>query len=322
MIVTNYTTAVLLSFLTMLCWGSWANTQKLTKTDTSLFYLDVILGMLLASILIGFSVGNIGSGHRLFVDDILQVKPSTIFSVMLGGVVFNIANFMLMKTIEKYGMAVAFPVAIGIAMLFGVLINYALQPTGNFIILLAGVIAALISVILSGMAKATHQPDPKLIKGLTLAVISGVLMSTFFGLVANGISSDVSVVTDGKLTSYGAFFFFVLGIAIAQLLYHMFRYNNKPDTNLNYYLKKTNHLPGIVGGFIWSVGMVSSLVASNAAGFAISYGLGQGATLVAALWGILVWREFKGATKKVNAMLAAMVIIYALGIALIIISKL
>ena len=62
------------------------------------------------------------------------------------------------------------------------------------------------------------------------------------------------------------------------------------------YFKKGNpklHLIGILGGVIWGVGMSVNNMASDTAGRAISYGLGQGATMVAALWGVFIWKELK-----------------------------
>ena len=78
------------------------------------------------------------------------------------------------------------------------------------------------------------------------------------------------------------------------------------------------HLVGVLGGVIWGIGNSLNLIAAGKAGPAISYGLGQGATLVAALWGVFIWKEFRGAPKAVSTLIAAMFVLFVVGIGCII----
>ena len=78
------------------------------------------------------------------------------------------------------------------------------------------------------------------------------------------------------------------------------------------------HCVGILGGVIWCIGQSFSMIASEQAGAAISYGLGQGATLVSALWGILIWKEFKGAPKSSDRLNVMMFVLFLIGLGFLI----
>jgi glucose uptake protein len=75
---------------------------------------------------------------------------------------------------------------------------------------------------------------------------------------------------------------------------------------------------GVLGGLIWGVGNSLNLIAAGKAGTAISYGLGQGATLVAALWGVFIWKEFKYAPKGTDGFITAMFLFFIAGLGLLI----
>ena len=128
----SYSLAVILCIITMLCWGSWANTQKLASKSWPfpLFYWDYAIGVLLLSLVFAFTLGSWGESGRPFLDDISQADSSTLFSAFLGGVIFNLANLLVVAAIDLAGMAVAFPVGIGIALVLGVLVNYIATPVG------------------------------------------------------------------------------------------------------------------------------------------------------------------------------------------------
>src|SRR6187401_1522330 len=132
-ILENYSTAIIFCIVTMLCWGSWANTQKLSAATWrfELFYWDYVFGILILSLLFAFTLGSNGSGGRAFIADLQQADSSNIFSALLGGIVFNLANILLVAAIAIAGMSVAFPVGIGIALIWGVLDNYLKVPTGD-----------------------------------------------------------------------------------------------------------------------------------------------------------------------------------------------
>ena len=129
-----------------------------------------------------------------------------------------------------------------------------------------------------------------------------------------------------KLTPYTALFVFSLGVFTSNFIFNSLLMKfpiSGPQVSASNYFRGSfiNHFVGILGGLIWSMGMSFSILASEKAGPAISYGLGQGATVVAALWGIYVWKEFKGSSALVQKIVNAMLAFYIGGLVLIIISR-
>jgi glucose uptake protein len=323
----TYSLAVILCIVTMLCWGSWGNTQKLAgKTwRFELFYWDYVLGILLLSIILGFTLGSSGENGRSFTSDIAQAEGGNILKSMLGGIIFNASNILLVAAMAIAGMAVAFPVGVGIALALGVVVNYVFAPKGDPILLFSGVILIVFAIILDAIAYRKHSISLSKVssKGIILSVSAGVLMALFYRFVASSMVTDFANPEPGKLTPYSAVFFFALGVLASNLLFN-YLIMKKPfegePLSFGDYAKGsvTVHLTGILGGVIWNIGMAMSIIASGKAGFAISYGLGQGATLIAALWGVFIWKEFKGASKSVNYLILLMFLAYLAGLALLV----
>jgi len=323
----SYTLAIILCVITMICWGSWGNTQKLTGKAWrfELFYWDYALGILLFSILIGFTLGSSGTSGRGFVQDIRQAEPHNILNAMIGGVIFNASNILLVAAMAIAGMAVAFPVGVGIALALGVIINYVYTPHGNPNLLFGGVALIVAAIIIDAAAYKKHSLSLKKVsgKGITLSISAGILMALFYRFVASSMVISFEVPEAGKLTPYSAIFFFAVGVFISNLLFNYLimkrPFEGKPLTFSDYTKGSFDvHLNGILGGVIWNIGMSMSIIASGKAGFAISYGLGQGATLIAALWGVFVWEEFKGASKTVNNLIYMMFLAYLAGLTLLV----
>jgi glucose uptake protein len=327
-IVETYTIAVILTFITMLCWGSWANTQKIAKGYRfELYYWDYVLGILLFSLILGFTLGNRGDSGMHFVQSISQASTSNVVNAMLGGIIFNLSNILLVAAIAIAGMAIAFPVGVGLCMVLGVIINYIATPKGDAFTLFAGVGLASVAIVLDALAyrkmAISHHKTPA--KGIILSVMAGFLMAWFFRFVASSIASDPVMPEAGKLTPYAAFFFFVIGIVISNLLFNTVLMKKPiagaPVTFGQYFRAGSkSHLSGILGGMIWALGTSLSLIAAGKAGYAISFGLGQGATLIGALWGVFIWKEFKAAPKGTNLLLALMFGLFFAGLALIILA--
>lgn len=327
-IIETYSTAVFLCVITMLCWGSWANTQKLTTSTWrfELFYWDYSLGILLASLLLAFTLGSTGTMGRGFLADVAQAMPEHIQSAMIGGVVFNAANILLVAAIGITGMAVAFPVGIGIALVLGVLVNYLDQPSGNPLIIFGGVGLITLAIILNAWAYGKRSSTGMSVKGLLIAVVSGCMMGLFYKYVANSMVLNFSMPEAGKLTPYTALVFFAVGILASSLVFNtiqMYRPFQGDAVGFVDYFRGSlkDHAVGMLGGAIWFIGMAFSIIASEKAGTAISYGLGQGATVVAALWGIYIWKEFDGSDAKTQGMLKLMLALYILGLGLLIYAK-
>lgn len=312
----------------MLCWGSWANTQKLASKSWrfELFYWDYVIGILLFSIISAFTLGSMGDQGRGFLDDLSQADGRNIGLALLGGVIFNAANILLSAAIAIAGMAVAFPVGIGIALILGVLVNYLGTEKGNPTLLFAGVLFVLIGIIINAIAYTRVQRANIKVssKGIVLSIVAGILMSFFYRFIAASMDIDNFVQpASGKMTPYTAVFIFSLGIFASNFLFNTILMK-KPfqgtPTNYGEYFKGkiSTHFVGILGGLIWGLGNSFNLIAAGKAGPAISYGLGQGATLVAALWGVFIWKEFKGASKSTNGLIAGMFLLFVIGIGFII----
>ena len=331
-IIQNYSTAVVFCIITMLCWGSWANTQKLASKTWrfELFYWDYVSGILLFSIISALTLGSMGGEGRGFMDDLKQADVANIGSALLGGIIFNAANILLSAAIAIAGMAVAFPVGIGLALVLGVLVNYWGAQKGNPAYLFAGVAMIALAIILNAVAyKKANKANQKVsTKGIVLSLIAGLLMSFFYRFIAASMDlENFQSPAAGKMTPYTAVFIFSVGIFISNFLFNTILMR-KPfqgsPTNYSEYFKGnfSTHLVGILGGLIWGLGNSFNLIAAGKAGPAISYGLGQGATLVAALWGVFIWKEFKNSPKETNAFLFLMFIFFILGLGCIIYSGL
>ncbi|MFB2120697.1 GRP family sugar transporter [Parapedobacter sp. 2B3] len=328
-IVENYGLAVLFCIVTMLCWGSWANTQKLVQREWrfELFYWDYVWGIFFLALVGAFTMGSMGDSGRSFLVDLAQADGGNIRSALIGGVVFNLANILLTAAIAGAGMAVAFPVGIGLALVIGVLINYLMLSKGDPVLLFLGVGLVTLAIILNAVAYGKHSGSAgkkKVGKWIAVSVIAGILMSTFYPFIAAGMDLENFVdPAAGKMTPYTAFVVFAAGIVVSNLVFNtvlMRRPLEGAPINYGEYFRGrfSIHLVGILGGGVWGLGNLFNLLAAGKAGPAISYGLGQGATLVAALWGVLIWKEFKGGTKSVKVLVAAMFVLFVVGLGLVI----
>jgi len=329
-IIHSYTTAILFCFITMLCWGSWANTTKLSsaKWRFELFYWDYAFGILILSLIIAFTLGSQGTTGRPFIEDIKQADNSSLISAFVGGVVFNLANILLVAAIALAGMSVAFPVGIGIALILGVIVNYSGNPQGNAILLFSGVALIAVAILINANAyKQVNKGQSTFsVKGLVLAVVAGILMGFFYRYVAASMVNDFDFPEAGKLTPYTALVFFAVGVVASNFLFNgllmRFPFAGTRLSIKDYFNGSAkDHLIGILGGIIWHVGMSFNIIASGKAGAAISYGLGQGATIIAAIWGIFIWKEFAKASPKTYRNLYGMLLLYLAGIVLIILAN-
>src|ERR1700742_1248617 len=140
-LIESYSVAVLMCIITMICWGSWANTQKLASKEWrfQLFYWDYAIGVLLLSLILAFTMGSMGAAGRTFMADLHQADAKWLWSAFLGGVIFNLSNILLVAAIDIAGMAVAFPVGVGLALVLGVITTYRATHSGNLVMLSAGV---------------------------------------------------------------------------------------------------------------------------------------------------------------------------------------
>ena len=352
----TYPAILALMVLSMLCWGFWANTYKLTgKWRFELFYFDYALGVLLAALVLAYTFGSMGidlsSGPDgfSFWDDLMHAAKHQWLYGFLGGVVFNFANMLLVAAIAVAGLTVAFPIGMGLAMVVGVGLNYLIKPAGHPAFLFGGCALLVGAVVVdamayralgrlrhekaarAGTAKSTRRRAPT--KGIALAVVSGLLMGTFLPLVEMGRQGDTG------LGPYAICVVFAVGVFFSTLMFNLFFMNLPVEgepVDIFDYLKgrAKQHLLGVLGGALWCTGAVAAFVAASAnadlaapvagvasapspIGPAVSYAMGQGATLIAAVCGIWIWREFKGADYKVKSLTTLMFVLFAIGLTLV-----
>ena len=331
-IVNSYVLSVVLCFITMICWGSWGNTQKLAAKSWryELFYWDYVIGMVLFALLLGCTLGSNGDEGRPFLADLAQGNQASFLYVLLGGAIFNASNILLSASVSMAGMTVAFPLGVGIALVLGVVINYLGAPSGDWKLLALGVLCIVCAIVFNAMASALMNKGKEQAshsrKGIMVAILAGVLMSLFYRFVVMGmdINNFISP-SEGKFTPYGAIFVFSIGVLVSNFIFNSlamrFPFVGEPVGYGAYFRGSlATHATGMLGGCIWCLGTGLSYIASGQAGPAISYALGQGAPMVAALWGIFVWKEFRGASRSVNTLLLTMFVAFLTGLALIIIA--
>ena len=334
-IVHSYPLAITLCFVTMLCWGSWANTQKLAEREWrfQLFYWDYAIGVLLLSLILAFTLGSSGTEGRPFLADLHQADAKWLGSALLGGVIFNLSNILLVAAIDIAGLAVAFPIGVGLALVLGVVTTYGARPEGNVPMLALGTGAVMIAIFLDALAykKLAAKRHDSAAKGIVLSIVAGLLMGWFYSFVAQSMGKldPVShLLEPGKLSPYTALVVFSLGVFLSNFLWNsiaMFKpFVGQPVSYRDYFVQGSPrlHFIGILGGVIWNLGMSLSILAGSSAGLALSYGLGQGATMIGAFWGVFIWREFRGAPTGTNRLLVAMFICYIAGLAILVASKL
>src|SRR5712691_9168514 len=312
--------ALLMMITSAICWGSWANTFKGVKNYRfELFYWDYALGIFLVSLILAFTMGSTSaSDPASFLNNVHSADGSNILYMLIAGAIFNLANLLLVAGIDMAGLAVAFPVAIGIALVVGVVSSYALQPKGNLGLLAAGVACAVVAVILDGKAYGSLKKTGGAVsrKSITVCIVSGVLMGLWAPFVTHSM-------TQGKsLGPYSVGVFFTMGALLSCFVWNVYFMKHPlvgAPVNFREFFRGSavGHLLGLLGGAIWGIGTVFNLVAANFTGVAISYAIGQSAPMVAALWGVLVWKEFRGANRQAKTYLTLMFLFYLLAILLV-----
>jgi len=315
----SLTVAMLMMITSAICWGSWANTYKGVKNYRfELFYWDYAIGIFLMSLILAFTMGSSGHDASSFLNNVQSADKANIVSMLVGGAIFNLANLLLVAAIDMAGLAVAFPVSIGIALVVGVVLSYALQPKGNALFLAVGVACALVAVILDGKAYGSLASAGRSVsrKSIIVCIVSGVLMGLWNPIVA------YSATRGTPLSPYSSVVFLTLGALLSCFIWNIYFMKKplvgEPVSFQGFFTgPPSGHLLGLLGGVIWGVGTVFNVVAGKVTGFAISYAIGQSAPMVAALWGILAWKEFAGSGSRAKLYLTLMFIFFGLAILLV-----
>ncbi|MFY9676188.1 MAG: AcrB/AcrD/AcrF family protein [Terriglobales bacterium] len=311
--------ALFMMITSAICWGSWANTYKGVKNYRfELFYWDYAIGIFAISLILALTMGSTGHDASSFLNNIHSADTTNIVSTMVGGAIFNLANLLLVAAIDMAGLAIAFPVSIGIALVVGTVLSFALQPKGNAMFLGLGVACALVAVILDGKAYGSRGGESRAVsrKSIVVCIVSGVLMGLWNPFVAYGATRG------NVLTPYSSVVCLTLGALISCFIWNLYFMKHplvgEPVSFSRFFGGPVSgHVLGLFGGCIWGVGTVFNVVAGKATAFAISYAIGQSAPMVAALWGIFAWKEFSGAPGKAKLYLSLMFVFYCFAILLV-----
>ncbi len=312
----SFGVALLMMIASAFFWGSWANSYKGVRNYRfELFYWDYAVGIFLISLVLALTMGSTGNDPSSFLNNVRSADASNILYTMAAGAVFNLANLLLVAGMDMVGMSIAFPLGIGIALVVGVVSSYVQQPKGNAGLLAAGVACALIAVIMDGKAYGSLVSGGRETsrKGIIICIVAGVLM----GLWAPGVTRAMTV--GHTLGPYSVAVFLTLGALLSCLVWNVY-FMKRPliggPVNFADFFRglASGHALGLLGGACWGLGMVFNLVAASVTGVAISYAIGQSSPMVAALWGVFVWKEFDGASSKAKGFLFLMFVFYCLAI--------
>ncbi len=326
----TYVAALCLTILTMLCWGSWANTLKLSPGYRfQLFYWDYVIGMTAGALFWGLTAGSLGHTGTPFLADMKATAAAPMLYAIIGGAIFNVANLLLVAAIDVAGLAVAFPVGIGLALVIGAISNYVIKPVGNPELLFGGVALVVVAIVLDAAAYRKRETTAKTAtaRGIVISLACGVLMGCFYPFVARALNGEPGHSAPGP---YAVTMFFMIGVVVSAipanwLLMKKPLDGREPVNGADYWHAPFGwHLAGTLGGAIWCTGGVSNFLASGAhlVGPAVSYSIGQGATMVSACWGVFVWREFAGAARAATVLLVWMFVAFLVGLGLVAIAPL
>ena len=329
MIPNTYTLTLLVLLFSTVCLGSWASTQKAAgKWRFELYYFDFAVGAMLMALLLALTVGTF-SDNLTFEDNLTISGKRQMAMAFAAGAIFNLGNMLLVAASAIAGLSVAFPIAMGLALVVTSTVGYFTNSQSNPALLFGGIAMILGAVIADALAHRRHTIETAVtkkhgggIKGILLSLFGGLVLSAFPPVLASSRSGDIG------LGVYAATVFFTLGIFASTFLYSLY-FMNLPvqgdALSFKQYLKGTigQHGWGFLGGAIWCTGAVANFAAASAAkevhfsAAALAVTPGHVAAVLAALSGLLFWKEFTGASSGVKTLLAAMFLLFCSGVAMI-----
>lgn len=306
--------------ISMICWGSWPVTMKFAPGwRFHFYYWDFLIGVIVTSLLLGMTLGSSHGGPSSFVSNLRQANGPHIFWAILAGAVFDLANLLLLAAIDYAGLAIAFPVGAGFALVEGVLLAYFLAPKGNRVLLFGGVALVTIAIVFDARAYRMRETrrQKTTTKAIGLSLAAGTFLGLFYPLAAKSFSG-VNALDPYTLV-------FISGIAALltniPVTYFFTRHSSggarSPVLAEGYFHGRASfHGLGLLGGLVWCSGTVFSLVAGNThiIGPAVSYAIGQGCTMISAIWGVFAWHEFAGAPREARTQLGLMFLFFVVGL--------
>src|SRR6202050_4546827 len=314
----TYLPALLMMLFSMLCWGSWANTEKIDRNwRFELFYWDYMWGIVLCALLFGLTMGRtIPADPASFFRNLGQASTRALAEAFAGGMIFNLGNLLLVAAISAAGMAVAFPLGAGLALVIGAVLNYVVSPAGNPLLLFGGILFVCAAIAANAMAyRGLSKSTQAGTKGIVLSLLCGVVIGLFYPSVAKALTGT------NHLGPYTVYFVFALG-ALASNFPLNYAFMRWPVSGARlpiaaYFRGGTAvHSWGGLGGLLWGTGTICSFVAAYTpmVGPATSFSLGEGNSMISAAWGVFVWKEFRGASSAVRRLLALMFTLFVLGL--------
>lgn len=334
----NSNLVLTLMVLSLLCLGAWVSLFKAAGGwRFELFYLDFAFGVMLSAVICSFTLGDLGYDGFSFMDDLQHAGKRQLLYCLAAGVIFNLGNMFLLGAVSIAGISVAFPISLGIGVLFSAALGVLVKSGGNPTLVVLGCALILAAVVVSamayrinavqrheelaraGVAKSTRRPNP--IKGIIIALVGGILIGSIGGLVARARIEDVG------LGPYTAAAIFSLGVFLSSFVFDIFFINLPVDgepVEFSDYLKgrAMQHIGGLLAGALWFGGLLMWMVATSVPaalqpGPLVRLLLGQSSPVVAALLGILVWKEVKGSDMRVKVLAGLMIAFFLCGLTMI-----
>src|SRR5579863_393268 len=343
-----------LLILSLVCWGSWANTLKLAgEWRFELYYYDFAIGFAMLAVVAAFTGGSLNSGELTFQDNFLITGYRTMAYVIAAGVIFNLGNMLLTAAISVAGMALAFTTTFATALVVATTWSFIFEASGGFLLSVCGAVLLLAALVMgaaaysnyliarseaakeAAKAEAAKKDVPqaggrvKRVKasrsrGLVVAVALGVAGGIALGLFRPLL--DMGMQGEGGVAPYGALLMFAVGVLISTVILDPFFFNFPvagDPLGFADYFKGTGkqHALGILGGVVAGVASLAGMLALNAPAAVRtapmpSFALSQGAPVLAVAWGLFVWREFKNAGERSRLLFRIMWLLLAIGVGL------
>jgi glucose uptake protein len=344
----TYVSGLIVLILALVCLGSWINTLRAAgKLRFELYSYDFALGVLVAALIAAFTLGSLNSKELTFADNFSLTGYRKMAWGMGAAAVFGLGNLFLLASTVTSRVSVAFPVSFGLALLINTVWDYFLSNGEGAVLIFGGLTLILVAMIVAGVSYRWNLLDlqaemqrafiadprtkapPKVRGSAALSVTLGLLSGVFLGISSRMLGEATT--GDNALAPYSAGLMFAAGFFLASLVYVPFFMNfpvaGAPIRISDYFkAKKKQHLMGILGGMIFIAGLLAALAATYTPAFVqagplVNFAINQSVPIIAALWGLLVWREYKGASNRVQMALAVLVVLYLAGVGMIAVAR-
>ncbi len=335
----TYLTVLMVMIAGTLLLGLWASVYRLGGNwRFEIFYLDFALGAFLAAVICAFTLGDLGFDGFSILDDLSHARKRQLFCGVLLGVVFNLGNLFMVSAMSVGGMSLAFPVTLGLTILTGMVVAPMFRQTASPLWLALGCAAIALAIMCSVLAyqrvarsRYVPQPDkrkyarrPSFLKGPVLAVAGGLILTGMYPL------RDVALEGETGLGPYGLVLLMAVGMLVSCFVFVLFFMNlpveGEPlEVGDILKVRPKQHLLGLLAGIVWTGGALGTAMPQMVANIpppaqlspALIFALTQASGLIAAVLGVTLWQELRGGDRGAKSVSAAMLLLYASGIAMV-----